>query len=182
MLTPEDVYPVWDGCGGPATVAPLFLLYDYSYGSNVGSTKEQSLARAYEKGVVCSDEFVLHPDPYSSREAWCHARVSKTELRPGICDPDLPTVLINHFPLLQELTLPLRHPEFAQWCGTTLTADWHRRFQAKSVVYGHLHIPRVSSHDGVRFHEVSLRYTPAWDQRLVSGSVLRQILPETETY
>ena len=26
---------------------------------------------AYETGVVCTDEFLLHPDPYPSRDAWC---------------------------------------------------------------------------------------------------------------
>jgi hypothetical protein len=31
VTTPEDPYPVWDGPGGPAVVAPLFLLYDYSF-------------------------------------------------------------------------------------------------------------------------------------------------------
>jgi Calcineurin-like phosphoesterase len=32
VLTPEDEYPVWDGAGGPVTVAPVFTLYDYSFG------------------------------------------------------------------------------------------------------------------------------------------------------
>ena len=73
-------------------------------------------------------------------------------------DPTLPTVLVNHFPLLVEPTRVLRHPEFAQWCGTVRTADWHRRFRAAAVVYGHLHIPRTTWHDGVRFEEVSLGY------------------------
>lgn len=31
VTTPEDPYPVWDGPGGPVAVAPLFLLYDYSF-------------------------------------------------------------------------------------------------------------------------------------------------------
>lgn len=31
VLTPEDPYPVWEGDGGPATVVPMFLLYDYSF-------------------------------------------------------------------------------------------------------------------------------------------------------
>ncbi len=52
----------------------------------------------------------------------------------------------------------LRYPEFAQWCGTERTADWHTRFNAKAVVYGHLHIPRTTWEDGVRFEEVSLGY------------------------
>src|SRR5690348_8327917 len=31
VLTPEDPYPVFTGVGGPVTIAPLFLLYDYSF-------------------------------------------------------------------------------------------------------------------------------------------------------
>lgn len=31
VVTPEDPYPVWEGEGGPAVIAPLFLLYDYSF-------------------------------------------------------------------------------------------------------------------------------------------------------
>jgi 3',5'-cyclic AMP phosphodiesterase CpdA len=168
VLTPEDRFPVWEGEGGPALLAPLFLLYDYSFGRNVGATKEESLRRAHETGVVCVDEYLLHPDPFPSREAWCAARLAETERRLEAIDPDQRTVLINHFPLIVEPTRVLRHPEFAQWCGTVETADWHRRFRASAVVYGHLHIPRTTWHDGVRFEEVSLGYPrerarwPAW--------------------
>ena len=59
----------------------------------------------------------------------------------------------------------LRYPEFAQWCGTERTADWHLRFRAAAVVYGHLHIPRTTWHDGVRFEEVSLGYPREWERR-----------------
>lgn len=158
VITPEDPYPIWDGPCGPARVVPMFLLYDYSFGANVGATREEALRRAHEAGVVCVDEFLLDPDPYPSREAWCEARVRGTEDRLIEVEPALPAVLVNHFPLLAGPTKVLRHPEFAQWCGTTLTADWHRRFRARAVVYGHLHIPRTTWHDGVRFEEVSLGY------------------------
>jgi 3',5'-cyclic AMP phosphodiesterase CpdA len=159
IVTPEDPYPVWSGPGGPLVVAPLFTLYDYSFGVNVAPTKRESLARAHEAGVVCSDELVLHPDPYPSREEWCRARVALTEERLTAMAADgLPSVLVGHFPLLVELTRPLYRPEFAQWCGTVATADWHTRFRAEAVVYGHLHIPRSTVHDGVRFEEVSLGY------------------------
>lgn len=180
VVTPEDPYPVWEGEGGPATVAPLFLLYDYTFGRNIAPTKEEALARAYDSGVVCSDEFLLHADPYPSREAWCHARVGETERRLTACDRDIPTVLINHFPLINELTRVLWYPEFAQWCGTTRTADWHRRFQASAVVYGHLHCPRTNWHDGVRFEEVSLGYPREWSGRGSSRRVPRRILPAAE--
>jgi 3',5'-cyclic AMP phosphodiesterase CpdA len=178
VLSPEDPYPVWEGAGGPAIVVPLFLLYDYSFGSNVAPTKELALARAHAAGVVCSDELVLFPHPFPSREAWCQARVRDAELRLRALDPSLPTVLVNHFPLLRAPTEVLLHPEFAQWCGTALTADWHLRFRARAVVYGHLHIPRVTLHDGVRFHEVSLGYPREWHRRAGARTLLRQVLPE----
>lgn len=177
VLTPEDPYPVWEGVGGPALVAPLFLLYDYSFGANVAASKEEALRLAHEAGVVCVDEFLLHPDPYATREEWCEARVWETEARLEARPAGMPTVLVNHYPLLEGPTRLLRHPEFAQWCGTRLTAEWHRRFEAAAVVYGHLHIPVTSWYDGVRFEEVSLGYPREWRQRSWTKPGLRPILP-----
>jgi 3',5'-cyclic AMP phosphodiesterase CpdA len=176
VITPEDPYPVWTGSGGPAVVAPLFLLYDYTFIPD-GMTKDEALARAYESGVVCTDEMLLHPDPYPSREAWCQARIEATEKRLSAIEPGLPAILVNHFPLVREPTRILRYPLFAQWCGTERTADWHRRFSALAVVYGHLHIPRTTWHDGVRFEEVSLGYPREWQRRDHPPRVPRQILP-----
>ncbi|HEX8053268.1 MAG TPA: metallophosphoesterase [Thermoleophilaceae bacterium] len=178
IATPEDPFPVWSGAGGPVVVAPIFTLYDYSFGVNVAPTKEEALARAHDAGVVCSDELVLHPDPYESREQWCRARVEYTEGRlTAMAAEGLPSVLAGHFPLLAELTSPLMHPEFAQWCGTLATADWHTRFRAEAVVYGHLHIPRTTTHDGVRFEEVTLGY-PLQRRRWVNRRpVPRPIVP-----
>ncbi|WP_214409712.1 metallophosphoesterase family protein [Sphaerisporangium fuscum] len=155
--TPEDPYPVWTGHGGPVTIAPLFVLYDYTF-RPPDTTKEEALAWARKSGVVCTDEFMLHPDPYPSRDAWCRARLRETERRLAARDPEIPTVLVNHFPLVREPTDILRYPQFAQWCGTVGTADWHLRYNAAAVVYGHLHIPRTTRHDGVRHEEVSLGY------------------------
>jgi 3',5'-cyclic AMP phosphodiesterase CpdA len=177
VLTPEDPYPIWTGAGGPILVAPLFLLYDYTFRPDGTATKEEALARAHEVGVVCTDEMVLHPDPYPSRDAWCRARVEMTARRLAARDPDVPTVLVNHFPLVREPTRILRYPEFAQWCGTELTADWHVRFNAVAVVYGHLHIPRTTWYDGVRFEEVSVGYPREWRRRGRTPGTLRQILP-----
>jgi 3',5'-cyclic AMP phosphodiesterase CpdA len=158
VVTPEDPYPVWAGPGGPVTVVPLFLLYDYSFRPEGTTTKAEALALAYESGVVCTDELLLHPDPYLSRDAWCAARVSETEQRLSKLGPGHPVVLVNHYPLIREPTRVLRYPQFAQWCGTERTADWHRRFNAAAVVYGHLHIRRTTWHDGVPFMDVSLGY------------------------
>jgi 3',5'-cyclic AMP phosphodiesterase CpdA len=177
ILTPEDPYPVWPGPGGSVTIAPLFLLYDYTFRPDGALTKEQGLARAYETGVVCSDEVMLHPDPYPSREAWCWARIEATEQRLAARDPALPVIFVTHYPLIREPTRVLRYQQFAQWCGTTRTCDWHVRFNAAAVVYGHLHIPRVTWHDGVRFEEVSMGYPREWRRRDGPPGVPRQILP-----
>jgi 3',5'-cyclic AMP phosphodiesterase CpdA len=177
VVTPEDDYPVWDGEGGPAVVAPLFLLYDYTFRPEGTSNKEEALAKAHEAGVVCTDEYFLHPDPYPSREAWCEARVELTEKRLSALPPELPTVLINHWPMVREPTRVMYYPEFAQWCGTVLTADWHVRFRSACSVYGHLHIPRTTHYDDVRFEEVSVGYPREWKKWGRSGPWLRQILP-----
>jgi hypothetical protein len=177
VTTPEDPYPVWDGPGGVAIVAPLFLLYDYTFLPPGIGTKDQALAYAYQTGAVCTDELLLHPDPYASREEWCWARVEATERKLQSCDPAIPLILINHYPLVREPTLVLRYPEFAQWCGTTRTRDWHVRFNTLAVVYGHLHIPRVTWHDGVRFVEASVGYHWEWQRRAGPPGIPRQILP-----
>ena len=165
VLTPEDSYPVWDGPGGPARVAPLFLLYDYSFLPPHATTSAGALAAARDAGVVCTDEFLLSPDPYRSLAEWCADRVAATEQRLTEHDDGVPLVLVNHWPLIREPTRALRHQEFALWCGTTRTADWHTRFDVAAVVYGHLHIPRTTWHDGVRFEEVSYGYPREWQLR-----------------
>ena len=177
VITPEDPYPVWEGPGGPVTIAPLFVLYDYTFLPAGAATKAAALAQAYESGVVCSDEMLLHPDPYPSREAWCQARVEESERRLRQRAPDLPTILVNHFPLVREPTRALRYQQFAQWCGTTATADWHVRFNAAAAVYGHLHIPRTTWHEGVPFQEVSYGYPREWRRRGRPPGPPRQILP-----
>ncbi|WP_341720544.1 metallophosphoesterase [Micromonospora sp. FIMYZ51] len=174
VLTPEDAYPVWRGTGGPVTVAPLFQLYDYTF-LLPGLTKEESLRRAYEVGVVCTDELLLHPDPYPDRESWCRARLAQTERRLAAVDPTLPTVLVSHWPLVRAPTEVMWYPEFAQWCGTVATADWHVRFRAAVAVYGHLHIPRTTHYDGVRFEEVSLGYPREWRRRGGTPQPMRRI-------
>jgi 3',5'-cyclic AMP phosphodiesterase CpdA len=180
VLTPEDPYPVWHDADGPVTVAPLFLLYDYTFRTPQAATLEQALEQAYQAGVVCTDEFLLHPDPYPSRQAWCSARVAQTEARLAALPAGTRTVLVNHFPLVRAPTRILRYPQFAQWCGTERTADWHLRFAAVAVVYGHLHIPRTTWHDGVRFEEVSVGYPREWRPRPAAPGVARQVLPGLE--
>ena len=178
--TPEDPYPVWDGPGGPVTIAPVFLLYDYTFRPDGVLTKDDGLKLAYESGIVCRDEALLHPDPHNTIEEWCWARTGATEQRLAAAarDPGLPFVFVTHYPLVREPTRVLRYPLFAQWCGTTATKDWHLRFSTAAVVYGHLHIPRVTWHDGVRFEEVSLGYPREWQRRPAPPVLPRQIFPQ----
>ena len=176
VVTPEDEYQVWQGTHGPVVVAPLFLLYDYSWLAPGATTKEESLKRAYDAGVVCADEMMLFPDPYPDRESWCQARLDEAEKRLDAIDSALPTVLVTHWPLRREPTAVMWHPEFAQWCGTDRTADWHLRFRAAAAVYGHLHIPRTTQYDGVRFEEVSLGYPREWARRGHTPQPVRRIL------
>jgi 3',5'-cyclic AMP phosphodiesterase CpdA len=175
VLTPEDGFAIWRGAGGPVTVAPLLVLYDYTFLAPGARDAAESLRIAYETGIVCTDEILLHPDPYPSRGDWCRVRLAESRRRLDATDPALPTVLVNHFPLVREPTLVLRHPEFAQWCGTTGTADWHTRYRAAVAVYGHLHIPRSTVHDGVRFEEVSLGYPREWSARASPPAVPRAL-------
>jgi hypothetical protein len=165
-----------DHAGGPVSALAGGWRADHDRPDGTAN-KAESLALAYETGIVCSDEAVLHPDPYPSMDAWCHARVEATERRLAALPPGTPTLLVSHFPLTREPTRVLKYPEFAQWCGTERTADWHLRFGARAVVYGHLHIPGTTWQDGVRFEEVSLGYPEELTLHPERPRTLRQILP-----
>lgn len=196
VITPEDEYPVWDGPGGPVTVAPVFTLYDYSFAADgtaaasaadpvasvlaaidgtVGdSARPAALAAARQAGIKPVDEGRLHADPYPSPAEWCQDRVGATEKR--LAAVDGPLILVSHWPLLREPTAALRHQAFAPWCGTTRTAGWHKRYPVRAAVYGHLHIPRTTQHDGVRFEEVSVGYPREWQRRGTAPPPPRVIL------
>ncbi|MGX7828066.1 metallophosphoesterase family protein [Actinokineospora sp. 24-640] len=177
VLTPEDPYATWEGEDGDVLIAPLFVGYDYTFHAPGTSTKEDSLEIAHTAGIVCTDEYYLFPDPYETRDAWCQARAVATEARLAACDPSVPLVMVNHYPTVREPTRILRYPEFAQWCGTTLTADWHTRFRTAAMIYGHLHVPRITHHDGVRFQEVSLGYPREWKRHGNPHGILRKVFP-----
>ncbi len=186
VLTPEDPYPEWPGLPAPDgagyLIAPLFLLYDYTFRpAHIDATG--AVEWAADSGVMCSDEILLHHEPYASRPAWCEARLRATEPRlERAADGGRRLVLINHWPLRRDIFELRRIPRFSIWCGTTATDDWHRRFAAAVVVYGHLHIKGTHFRHGVRFEEVSLGYPRDWRQTRGVGFYLRQILPEPETW
>lgn len=177
VLTPEDPYPRWPGEGPERYLAPLFLLYDYTFRPEHVPV-EKAIEWAVESGVLCTDEAVLYPEPYPSRAAWCAARCEVTEQRLAELPPEASTILINHFPLRYEHVRLPRIPRFSIWCGTRRTEDWHLRFRAEVVVSGHLHMPATLWRDGVRFEEVSLGYPKQWQWRGTSiEQHLREILP-----
>ena len=176
MLTPEDPYAVWRDAGTEYLIAPLFVLYDYSFRPSY-IPLEQAVEWASEAGIICADEVLLHPEPYASRSDWCRARCLYTEARLQAATAQRPLVLINHFPLRRDLARLWRIPRFSLWCGTQYTEDWHVRFPVAAVVYGHLHIRGTHLRDGVRFEEVSLGYPNDWHQPKGLQYYLREILP-----
>ncbi|WP_353109576.1 metallophosphoesterase [Gordonia sp. (in: high G+C Gram-positive bacteria)] len=180
VITPEDIYPLFDPGDGsdPVRVVPMFLLYDYTFRPEGTATTLQALAVARERNVVATDEFLLSPEPFGTRDAWSRARIDATRTRLEAIDPGEKTVLINHWPLRREPCDALMYPEFALWCGSELTADWHTRFNAVCSVYGHLHIPRTTWYDGVRFEEVSVGYPREWKRRGLPHPLLRPIVPD----
>jgi predicted phosphodiesterase len=183
VLTPEDPYPIWNGEGGPHVLAPLFLLYDYSFRPDEIPI-ERAVEWAAEADVACVDEILLKPEPYANVGEWCSERcaLSERRLEKTLAEVPYPIVLIAHFPLKQELAVLPRIPRFMVWCGTRTTEHWHQRFRADVVVSGHLHIPCTRMIDDVRFEEVSLGYPQQWQMRKERrgwslADHLRQILP-----
>ena len=168
VSTPEDPYPVFPGAttedGRPIRICPMFLLYDYTFVPE-GVDPAKAVEWAMETDVLAADEVLLKPEPWPSREAWCAERCEWTEgrLEEAVAEGEA-TVLVNHWPLLYQHAVLPAVPRFKVWCGTRRTADWHVRFRAHTVVYGHLHIPRSRERDGVAFEEVSFGYPKNWER------------------
>lgn len=178
VVTPEDEFPVWPYGDRPLTIAPLFVGYDYTWRTPAatGVPLDEALRQAREAGVVCTDEYLLGYAPYDGRAAWCADRLEISEKRLTTIPADHETLLMSHWPLHRHPTAPLYYPEFAMWCGTAETEDWHLRYRARLAVYGHLHIPRTTYHDGVRFEEVSLGYPREWRTRTRGPVPFREVL------
>jgi 3',5'-cyclic AMP phosphodiesterase CpdA len=181
VLTPEDDYPVWEIHGERFLVVPMFLLYDYTFRPDHVAPGD-AVAWAAEAGLRCADEDLLQPDPYPTREAWCRARCEVTERRieraqERAGQAGLRTILINHFPLKQQLAHLPRIPRFQIWCGTRRTESWHTRYRAAVAISGHLHIRSTRRIDGCVFEEVSLGYPRQWDRTRPIDAYLRRIVP-----
>lgn len=180
VRTPEDPYGAWPGDLPEGVqscrIAPLFLLYDYSFRPD-DVAEEDAVSWAGEHEILATDEALLHPDPHDSKAAWCAERCHWTERRLARASEDAHLILVNHFPLRERHAVLPRIPRFRIWCGTRRTEDWHARFRALAVVYGHLHIRSSRVDDGVRFEEVSLGYPRNWSAERGMESYLREILP-----
>lgn len=161
VLTPEDPYLTFAG----HTIVPLFTLYDYSW-RTPGTTPDEAIAQAEEKGVVLSDNFAIAP--FVDIPLWCRQRLRYTVRR--LSHVTGSTVLINHWPLVREVMQRVQHQEISLWSGTRHTQNWPARYRASTVVYGHLHIPvELHLHD-VTHAEVSLGY-PRDRQRTLAPRV-----------
>ena len=154
----------------------MFTLFDYSFRpEHIPATEALAWAAAAE--TICTDEYLLHPDPHPSRQAWCQERCRYTLTRLNTLPPETPLILINHWPLRADLAYLPRIPRFSLWCGTHHTEDWHTYFNVQAVVYGHLHIRGTYWRDGVRCEEVSFGYPKQWNPQVGLRGYLRQILP-----
>jgi len=176
VLTPEDPYVVWPGPGPRRIIAPLFLLYDYSFRPDEVPL-DGAVAWARESRVLCADEHFLFPDPYPSVVEWCAARCELTEARLAGLPHDCATILVNHYPTRYDLADLGLIPRFSIWCGTKRTEDWHVRFRAEVVVHGHLHRRSTRYRNRIRVEEVSLGYPRQWQPDRPLADYLRVIVP-----
>ena len=179
VSNPEDDFPVYRGEGGDHVIAPLNLLYDYSFRPD-HVMAEDAIKWAMEDGILCQDERLIKPQPHQSMAHWCRERIQISAERLQAyseTEEKLPTVLVNHFPLRYDLVRIRRIPRFSIWCGTKASENWHLQYNAKVVVSGHLHVRATDYKDGVRFEEVSLGYPRDWRTSRGMQHYLREILP-----
>ncbi|MCJ1331925.1 hypothetical protein MMC10_008617 [Thelotrema lepadinum] len=171
-------------------IALIFTLYDYSF-RPPHIPLPRALSWAAEHDIEATDEHLLSPHPYASREAWCAALVTQFTRKftaTSLSHPHVPYVIVNHWPLREDLVYIPRIPRFSLWCGTKETEEWHRGGVfgeayggAKVVVTGHLHVRRTDWIEGCRFEECSLGYPRQWEGARERGlgveGVVREIWP-----
>ncbi len=175
ITTPEDEYIIYKNDLKDYCLVPTLVLYDHSFKpSHVKRGKEKEWAA--ESGIICADEALLKVDPFNSISDWCHRRYKYTNGRLKLIPKDKSIILINHYPLLQQLGKIYTFPRFSIWCGTTLTEKWLDDFNIEIVVYGHLHIRSTKTINGIRHEEVSLGYPRDWDLNRNISYYLRKIV------
>ena len=159
-------------------VAPLFLLYDYSF-RPAGSPDEEALDWAAEAGVVCTDEALLHPDPYPvARGLVRGAGAGRPSARLARVDPDLRPCWSTTSRCVRSPTRLLRYPGVR-----AVVRDRRDRRLAHPLprrggrVRPPAHTARPRYRDGVRFEEVSVGYPRQWATDGGLEPKLREILP-----
>lgn len=173
--TPEDAYVRWPLSPEPLFIAPIFTLYDYSFRPPEVSL-ETAVSWAAETNVICNDEFLLHPDPLTSREEWCSVRCRYTETRLAEIAQQGSLILASHFPLRYDLVNIPRIPRFSLWCGTERTKNWHVVYPVTAVVYGHLHMRGTHFRDGIPHTEVSFGYPQQWRKQRGMNGYLHEVV------
>ncbi|MGI1677646.1 MAG: metallophosphoesterase [Cellvibrionaceae bacterium] len=178
VATPEDEYIKWEHEKNNYLIVPMTLLYDYSFRPEHVDDNDV-ISWAKESGVLCRDEHLFDTGHHESIKDWCWERIQYTQERLTDCDPNIPMILVNHFPLRYDLVRTMRIPRFSIWCGTKKTEHWHKEYNVDVVVSGHLHMRSTDYRDGVRFEEVSLGYPNDWRSEEGRGIApyLREILP-----
>jgi predicted phosphodiesterase len=178
VKTPADPVPVWEGSGRPCAIALVCGLYDYTFAPDgIAGDRTRALAWAEEAGLRCTDEDLLHPDPYPSLALRSAAMCDRAEAQLDTIPRELESVLVNHFPVHRDHAVLPRIPRFSIWCGTRRSESWVERARARVVVFGHLHIPITIWRAGVRYEEVSLGYPKQWLASRAPASFLREIWP-----
>ena len=133
----------------------------------------EAVAWARQTGVVCGDEFMLDPQPWPSRIAWCQARVrrdrgaARRAARPGAHGARQSLAASRY-----DLARPPRIPRFSIWCGTTA----HRRLGAPLSRARRRLRPSAPAHDAVAARRALRRSVARLSARLAARARAR-VLP-----
>lgn len=174
IFTPAEPWVTFPETGH--IIVPLFTLYDYSF-RPANIERNQVIEWASAENCVCTDEVAINPSPFQNIDAWSRSLCEQARQR---LEKELPenarTILINHFPLREDLIYIPKAPRFTPWCGTRQTENWHSRYNADVVISGHLHVRRTLVRDQTRFEEVSLGYARQWDETKGLQHYLKQVI------
>lgn len=174
VVTPEDPWLTFPETGH--LIVPLFSMYDYSFRPK-NILRSEVIDWAMAEDCVCTDEVAIKPAPFLTIDEWSRALCERARFRfENELPDDARTILINHYPLREDLVHIPRVPRFSPWCGTKETEQWHLLYRADVVVSGHLHVRGTQFRDGTRFEEVSLGYARQWNASYGLKHYIKQII------
>lgn len=176
VATPEDGVVTWEGDGVRAAMALGWTGFDYSFVPD-SVPVEGAVDWAREHGILCLDEFFLHPDPHPDRARWAEAQRESAVRAIEALPEDAVRIFVNHWPLRRDLVRIPRVPRFLPWCGSRATEQWHDRFHLDIVVSGHLHVRATDWRGRTRFEEVSLGYPRHWRVERGVEHYVRSLIP-----